>query len=432
MKSYLFFSIFFIAQQAWVQVSSSSKKCVADRTYEKTTLIRAARLYHGCDTKVKIKTKDKTVQIPSGKRVMRIDDSENSQIYFYHDGKIQMGELIPQESLTVSRCPQNPQGVSAQAFIDEAHFTITMLSKFPPQSNTFFNEELVKLSQKIETLMKDPDFKDSFLIDIANNWREEQILYSARGRVARLQHYFDVITRSYNPIMDQNKLMSKTTLVVPLSHQWFQSNDKLKKFYQDVWMNSGKDIRILAGSSGEGVIKQLESFLEMKDLILKTRDFIKKKAPELGSSAEAQWLFQQSSKNIDEAARMIFIHPKTWEFDSKENLWADFIAVDQNIGGIPSDYLLSVLIHEINVNSSHFLIYDTHSMYSKNVAMWECIRSNGISELDQADGLALQQAFGLNAQLSFVYLKILTDRIFNKHSQLKKLGPINPKKYERD
>lgn len=62
------------------------------------------------------------------------------------------------------------------------------------------------------------------------------------------------------------------------------------------------------------------------------------------------------------------------------------------------------------MNSPNFLIRDTHSEYFKNAGVWMCLKENGVSALDIEDPVALQRAFGINAQLSFVYYKIILDR----------------------
>jgi len=191
----------------------------------------------------------------------------------------------------------------------------------------------------------------------------------------------------------------------------------LPQFYKKKWFDSGKDIRIRSGASGEGVSYYpgrpdlSEAFSEMVELMSKTDEFVRKsKNPTLMKSPEAIWLTKQKEIGFTNYQRLIFIHPGTWENDSSKVYWAEYVAIDQNLGGLPSEYLTSVLIHEINVNSLGYLATDTHSDYESNVQIWECLSKKGVHELAQTP-IMLQRAFGLNAQISVIYLKMILDRL---------------------
>jgi hypothetical protein len=80
---------------------------------------------------------------------------------------------------------------------------------------------------------------------------------------------------------------------------------------------------------------------------------------------KAIWLKKTGQTGFKNYERMIFISPNTWQANSKDSPWAEFIPVDQTLGGLNSDYLRSVMIHELNVNSPNFLATDTHGLHSE-------------------------------------------------------------------
>jgi hypothetical protein len=108
---------------------------------------------------------------------------------------------------------------------------------------------------------------------------------------------------------------------VPLSVEWFNSTPELQKFFKTTWINSGYDIRILSGGSGEGVCyypnqneSSNESFIQMNSLLEKTAEFIKKTAKDekTRNSPEARWLEAMQKRGKSSIERMIFFSPETW------------------------------------------------------------------------------------------------------------------------
>jgi hypothetical protein len=149
----------------------------------------------------------------------------------------------------------------------------------------------------------------------------------------------------------------------------------------------------------------------MINLLNQTENFILKSNKEnLLDSQEMKWLQAQRKFAYNKYKRMIFLNPLTWERNSLTHPWADYIPVDQSLGGLKSDYLLSVLIHEMNVNSDGYLATDTHNPQEDNFALWECLKNKGIAEIG-SDPTSKQRAFGLNAQLSVVYLKMILGQL---------------------
>lgn len=267
------------------------QKCDPEVTYEKPTEIQSVRLYHGCDTKVKIKNdKNQIVQIPAGTRVMRLSSSADASIYFYHREKIVSGKMIADESEIRSSCEQNIEGISARAFLDEANLTLDILNKFQKQTtNPFFQSAVQSFTEKINQLKKNKKFNDANLKTVANQLISERNRHSL-SKVDRLQYAFDLITKSFNPVLDAKGTVSQSTLVVPLNQKWFESNSKLNEFYQQSWIGSNEDIRIRSGSSGEGIQRDSDGFKFMSNLFLKTEAYIQKNIPEVQSSPEYQWL----------------------------------------------------------------------------------------------------------------------------------------------
>ena len=57
---------------------------------------------------------------------------------------------------------------------------------------------------------------------------------------------------------------------------------------------------------------------------------------------------------------MIFVHEFTWDETAQKDQFADYIPLDPQLYGVEPLPLLTVLIHELNVNSFEFLYQDTH------------------------------------------------------------------------
>jgi hypothetical protein len=370
--------------------------------------IRAERLSTKCAQKwVVTNSAGVKNHLPAGLRVMRLDQNNPSRIAYHSGGNIHEG-VVDEIAFTGRKNCQQSQKPNFEAFLEESNFALELAAGLDLGNSAAFADEIKNLKIRLTKLNK-------------NSFQELQLKWDSQfieaDPVNRLNHLQKMLSSSYDPPLSDQKKISETTLAVPLSQKWFQSHPELKAFYQKEWLESGKDIRISAGASGEGVSfypnnpDASESFLEMNELLIKTEAFLKNsKDPKLKNSLEAKWLTNEKQKGFSNYQRMIFMSPETWERISPRNNWADYVPVDQSLGGLKTDYLLSVLIHELNVNSSGFLPQDTHIDYETSASLMECLKKEGVNQL-ASDPHTLQRAFGLNAQISVLYLKMVLDQL---------------------
>jgi hypothetical protein len=293
-----------------------------------------------------------------------------------------------------------------EAFKEEAIFHLNLTKEINKVQNKAFNNTILDVEKKLKNLSW------SKFNALSESWQKKTNRTNL-DRVSLIHHYQNLIAKAYDPVEENKKKNSENTLIIPLSVDWFKSDPVLQTFFEKTWLSSGYDLRITVGHSGEGVVNYPEksvdgnsSYLEMKELILKTKYFIKGQThiSKYLESPEAKWLLSIDESQLNTSKRMIFFSPDTWTRNSSTNHWAEEIPVNQSMGGIPSDYLLSVLIHEINVNSLNFLASDTHGPEEDTKALRQCIAKNGINSMPQ-DPETLERLFGYNSQLSIIYLK---------------------------
>jgi hypothetical protein len=192
------------------------------------------------------------------------------------------------------------------------------------------------------------------------------------NKVETLDKITSIVFNTYNPLNDSNIDYKSETLFIPISEQFFALNSELQNYYQKYWMNDG-NLNRLQGNSGEGVtnktdidfiftkLKDLQKFLEEKNLLL--------------NSPEYDWLTYANNIDFTKIDRLIFISRSTWDMN-KYSRYADYIAILNTIcwyGFVP---LISVLIHEMNVNSyktNFFPQGDTHKSKENAEIIWQKI-----------------------------------------------------------
>ena len=345
------------------------------------------------------------INLPAGLNVVRLSKHDQSQILFHFEGQVQEGLISRAAFDGKVGCAEKRNNPNLGAFSEEATFQLDLAKKINPHSNPYFDRAVKELGQSLELKKISP----RQFLSIEKRWKQK-VSKAQLDKVKQVQHFKNMIQNVYDPshILD-------STLLVPLSRQWFESEPELSQFWQQTWIDSGFDLRILAGASGEGVSFdptksdfENESFLQMESLMEATSHFIQNEAQNkrLKQSPEAKWLVNQMNYGFKNYRRMIFFSPKTWTNNSLANKWADYVPVDQSLGGLASDYLLSVMIHEINVNSHNFLSSDTHSEKENSILLRNCVKKNGASALS-LDPITLQKVFGYNPQIAVVYLKMI-------------------------
>lgn len=174
----------------------------------------------------------------------------------------------------------------------------------------------------------------------------------------------------------------------------------------------GFDARIVGGDSGEGLGESADrgpsSFHAYKARLLALKALVAKDAS--ATSPEGRWLASLDETSFVGVKRFIFIHEKTWDLEESGRRWAGYIAIDQSFGELRGRGVLSVLIHEINVNSfaPQFLPGDTHYDEELSRAAWA---SAGKGLPDLADAEKRRAFFGLNPFLGTIYLGYYADRL---------------------
>jgi hypothetical protein len=366
------------------------------------------RLTTRCGNYWTVKTDSGDLKVPAGLRVIKIED----KIVFHLNGELYQGKVDPVAFIGNEKCSKKKEHPSLEAFYEESLFQLMLAKNLNPNSNPFFNNSNNALIAKLKNRVLD----QKEFMTLEKKW-QQQLSISKLDKTAKIKLLQSMITSVYDPESSKKKKTSETTLIVPLSQEWFDSDPELKAFFKDIWINSHYDLRIMSGGSGEGVIyypgKSDEinsSFLEMKSLMVKTNDFIQNKAKnkKLKKHPEAQWLSNVLRNDLKQFERMIFFSPDTWKNDSKSVSWADYVPVDQSLGGFESNYLLSVMIHEINVNSPNFLSADTHGPKDETIALRNCVMKNGLEQLKK-DPKTIERLFGYNSQITSIYLKMILD-----------------------
>ena len=191
-----------------------------------------------------------------------------------------------------------------------------------------------------------------------------------------IRRFTEAVYEVYNPIEESGTLISEETLILPLSHEWFFSQPSLSSIYESsfpVLHNS------LQGDSGSGIKPDDNEFaltvaetLELKRLAEENQ---------LMDSPETTWLIDLPDDFDLQLQRIIFIDDTPWTFTSSD-IYASNIALEHSFGPFRMPPVLSVIIHELSVNSSRFLNFaggttpdgfgtDPHISVEYTKATWE-------------------------------------------------------------
>jgi hypothetical protein len=385
------------------------KKCqsgndqMSKRVQNNLVQFETTRLSTQCAQKWDVVSDGKILQIPAGLKVLKLNDHE---IIFHFQGEVRKGKINKQAFIGNRPCKEMTEKPNFSAFKEEALFQLELAKKLNPKANRYFDSQVDLMLKKLNST----EFNEKKFEEINKKWNQT-IDRRNKTKPELVSDYSKLIFSHYDP-----KNMENKTMIVPISTDWFNSNPKLKSFFEKTWLSSGYDLRITGGYSGEGLTyysnakpEMNETYFQMEGLLRKTHAFLtQSKDKELMNSEEAKWLNDFVKKDLTQFDRMIFFSPATWNEDPTKRPWADYIPVDQSLGGLKSDYLLSVMIHEINVNSPNFLCADTHAPEEDSDLIRQCVVENGINELS-LDPASLQRLFGYNPQLSLVYLKMILE-----------------------
>jgi hypothetical protein len=189
---------------------------------------------------------------------------------------------------------------------------------------------------------------------------------NSRDRVETLNRYTSTIFSAYNPQSEEGTYQ-ETTLFLPLSEDWFRGDEKLNEHFTKFWVPNG-NLNRFVGYSGEGVIG--EKLVEIKAELLRLKNIVKDTTAK--NTPEASWLQQLNPTNLKNIKRVFFISNGTWGIRDDAR-YAEGIALMNSIGIFQAPPLLSVLLHEMNVNSDTipFFPFDTHLPPEYTKEIWE-------------------------------------------------------------
>lgn len=297
-------------------------------------------------------------KVSFGSKLIRLPIKSNRKVIvlYWSNGKFTYKKL---NATDISRIPPNSTINLKQRLIAEIEFCLFKnnrdLNSISNSSiKTSFESLILKVTQfknEIEQL------NDELLIEKFTNIT---INPDSNDKLFILNHYKNLIFENYNPNYKSIDFR-QTTLFCPLSIDFFLSDSKLYEYYELNFTNDWNLNRFIGGS-GEGIsskeyindfyqkIKKLQSFLENENIRTESSELI--------------WLQSLTPDFINTIHRVIFISNETWHKDVND-VYAEFIGIANSLAWIKIPPILSVLIHEINVNngtvSSGFLPQgDTH------------------------------------------------------------------------
>ncbi len=355
--------------------------------------------------------------LPAGWRVVLLPGTNAPGVrraVWWKSGNVHEGNLpatLVEPGLAADDVPAASQ---SQVALEEALLTVDLSRRLNQGGAPAYAGYLARIGMKLSCLSSHPN-------DAAAAWPgfkskvAAELAFDLTDKPGELKRFKTLIFSTYDPSGSGGPL-SKSTMLVPLNKAWFMTDTRLKDYYAKKFLGGGFDVRIEGGSSGEGLTLNEkdphDSFTAYKKTLFRLRDYVAGLGDaRVAGSPEGKWLAGLDEDAFAGIRRMIFVHEHTWERIGSSDLWADYIPVDQSFPGLKPNYLLSVLIHEINVNSydPSFLPSDTHLPKEDSYSRRASVAVNGLDELK--DPLALRAFMGLEPFLGSVYLGLYADRL---------------------
>jgi hypothetical protein len=360
-------------------------------------------------------------EIPAYSRVVMIDQQKKQKkikVLYQAAGKVRSA-LIPENAVLPSNARAGMKD-ELNAFLSEAGFQLKLARGFREDQSSPFYQLVNRLEGSLACIEK----KRSQLTEVEWNAFVEQakrdFAPDPAGKSAMIQKYTRQIFQVLNPEKNGRDLASHT-LYVPLSMQWIRKYPELEKYFNSQWLVKNRfDVKIRGGNSGEGMNQrpgtekepsEMDFYLSM---LIDMKKAVSKMDPAIQKTPEYQWLSKIDSSTGKNFDRMIFIHENTWASDSKG--WQDYIPIDQQFGPVASNPILSVLIHETNVNSysPEFLAQDTHSPIELSYRIWNCVGKRvSLAQINSSFEKQFQ-AMGLQPQMGVIYLGMLLPKLGEK------------------
>lgn len=339
--------------------------------------------------------------------------SEQSSVYdFYKINKNNIHEensiykaLSPETSVSIFKrealntikkinFSQKQSCLKTQRALDEE--SLSSLSQYQDCSlymkltSPLFNKLLISTRNKLKIFLSQDDIVNKLESKLD---RYSQFLSSLKDlKLPVLMNKLGkVIFSIYDPIQKNQSPLSQQTLFVPINNQWINSRNSISQWFSEEWI----DIQYpFMGNTGEGISRRYNE-VEFNEII---QTFLKLNLsfPEYSNDNEMQWLTSFSRLEHDNLQNLIFLHPDSEK--SNNSVWKGYIPTEQSLGSFPSLTPLSILIHELNVNSETYFPRDTHI---------EELRSS-----DNFDGSNFKQVSaytGRNSFIELIYLAIILD-----------------------
>jgi len=372
----------------------------------KKKVFESIRLSSRCAKFWNVKTQNgKTEKILAGTKVLKL---ENGNVLFYSKGTLHEGEVKEESFTGKSNCKQ-AEKISKEVFINEARMMIEVSKSLQGEpDDAAFAEKIAQVEKKLNQLEKIPDIEFQQKVEA---WNRKMSSIKSANPVDRLSSIASFFSVSFNPSSSNQKTYQENTALIPLSESWFQSNPELKAFYDREWVKENPYARINYGESGEVLIRESNpkglpeqmGYEYMVNLIEKTRDLIHESSdPVLKKSPEAIWIENNLNTLKNEKKSMVFFFKDAWSADPQKSNWADFVGIDPYLGGIQSDGLLSVAMHESNMANASFFPHDTHVNPSHVNALFACVEEKGIAAFKQSPE-NIRMLMGINPDLSILY-----------------------------
>ncbi|MGE4106755.1 MAG: hypothetical protein AB7F66_06035 [Bacteriovoracia bacterium] len=206
--------------------------------------------------------------------------------------------------------------------------------------------------------------------------------------------------------------LASAILAVPISEFWLLTQPSLGEALKRGEFDPLRSH--LRGNSGEGVSTPADRAVIFQQLLRIQR--LTEGTADEGATPESIWLQSSNAADRSKIKSIVFIHDGSWERHSAPlapRMWADFIPIDAALGALSADPIFSILLHEMNVNSSdpQVLPQDSHGSADYGQAVWESSRE----DLDKA--LAKPEdrrtLFQIRPELSLVYVAMILQEMEN-------------------
>lgn len=367
----------------------------------------------------------KGIYLPAGTRVVVLNPNPKNESYthivVWYDKNYYEG-FIHNSALTSVATDEKLQQYGKELFMNDAWHIVSLTKSIINEIQKYYTEIMLsdakikfgsfeKMLSKIEDRLNQIETGELQLTNemlVESNFTEG--IQNIEGdNVATINKLAKIIFSILNPKSkySEDKSTSQDTLIFPINIKWFNSSTIMKEYYNNQLSSEIK--QTFAGSSGEGIsINHSDyDFNLLLNQILKLKDFVVSNESEVKDSPEKKWLIKISPEDILKTKLIVFLSESSWEMTS-ENMWAEFVPVDQSIGNIKSNRLLSILIHELNVNADFLSAEDTHVFDEK--ASYEMAKSGEFNKvLDSATDI--KSLFQLSPSIGAFYLAYYLDRI---------------------